>query len=1315
MDEETFISLSSEYYIFRKQLVKNLKTSKISIEPKDCYLIEESWINDIINSFNKYDNLKKQKRVNHNFNFINWLPENDPEFINDIPSILNCIKNNKKFKLVSKILMEYIYDKKDLVEEKYIKYYSGNNKLIIEYKENGKIKETNDHKAFFIINPCDLCKVKKRAFIITIKNRDKLLLYKELLSKDDFDIESMQNNNDIVFFEVILPKQNNSNNNINNINSIKNANTKSNEQKSNRIDEKNNSNSDNNNRDILKLFIYIFYYEKSLLVDNKDNIFDENKDYYLINPDWLNKYKEYYDYQKLYKCLNTRKINSKKIEVNYSNLDKFINSILKIYSEKNLLNFKKNVFDTTFDTMDSLNIDDMKPPSKAKNNIVFYTNCYIIDSKIFDLILKIFQKEEIDIIKKKKIYSKNNNIYIMYLKKIIIGILNNELIFIPKYILSYDTPEIFESEKKIIQSETLEKYITSLNCDLDNFNLQDLKQYNKKLGQLIIRKDKYLENSKKLKGSITKSRKTDNSSSYIKNKIKSNLMKSPDVTKIKMRQFSADKNSTNSKINSKIISRNNSKSKSKSKSRSKENSSYKKSSKSKKNINLSKISFGRSETPKTKNIIHSKSKNDLNKTRLFKQFELSTNRINELNESNINMKEELKAKEKELKNMIKKLDTFQKQINNLEEKNKEKDNKLTILKNSNKKEETNEKLEQLKEDNNKLKELNIKIKKKLSSQAEEIEDQYKKLDQFKQTENKLINANKKLQKQIDDLEMYNKKKEEEIFNLQNNYKNLIKEKDNEIKNLKNKYNNLQKELEKKDRELNDDDTNIKNEIKNSKKINKKLNKEIKDLKEINKEKENQIQILKKKNKVQENEINNILMETENEIKSLKKLNNEYKNRIDELLGKINNKPQNENNKPKDINVDKKTSRKTSKKNNKKEESIIILKKESERKKSGKDILVLYSRPIFIGLNNIGATCFMNSTLQCLSQTKPLTNFFLNKSNKSKIINNNYALKNEDASQLSPAFLELIQKLWDKNGEKAYSPNKFMDIVAKMNPLFRQGQAGDSKDFILFILQRLHKELKKIVNSEIESSPKKKDPLDQYDKNIAFNEFYADYKDNSSIISDIFFGFLETTNECLKCKKYSDLQGVNNPTCYKYGIFKCLIFPLEEVKNMKNNSLNLNNIQHEKEVTISLDECFIYNQKSDLCTGDNRHYCNICKKLCDSIYTTRILLGPEILIIILDRGKGNIYDIKLDFSETINLTQFILQKEKAKVIYNLYGVITHVGKDGPNTNAHFVASCKSPIDYKWYRYNDALIKPITDVQSEVIEYGTPYILFYEKKN
>ena len=89
-----------------------------------------------------------------------------------------------------------------------------------------------------------------------------------------------------------------------------------------------------------------------------------------------------------------------------------------------------------------------------------------------------------------------------------------------------------------------------------------------------------------------------------------------------------------------------------------------------------------------------------------------------------------------------------------------------------------------------------------------------------------------------------------------------------------------------------------------------------------------------------------------------------------------------------------------------------------------------------------------------------------------------------------------------------------------------------------------------------------------------------------------------------------------------------------------------------------------------------------------------------------------YDIKIDFSEEIDITQFVLTRDKPQIIYNLYGVITQLGKNGPND--HFVASCKSPIDNKWYRCDDAFISSINDIQRDVIEFGTPHVLFYEKK-
>ena len=71
----------------------------------------------------------------------------------------------------------------------------------------------------------------------------------------------------------------------------------------------------------------------------------------------------------------------------------------------------------------------------------------------------------------------------------------------------------------------------------------------------------------------------------------------------------------------------------------------------------------------------------------------------------------------------------------------------------------------------------------------------------------------------------------------------------------------------------------------------------------------------------------------------------------------------------------------------------------------------------------------------------------------------------------------------------------------------------------------------------------------------------------------------------------------------------------------------------------------------------------------------------------------------------------MSKEKPQIAYNLYGVITHIGESGPN--AHFVASCKSSIDNKWYRYNDEIVYQIKNIKKEIFEFGTPYILFYQK--
>ena len=455
-----------------------------------------------------------------------------------------------------------------------------------------------------------------------------------------------------------------------------------------------------------------------------------------------------------------------------------------------------------------------------------------------------------------------------------------------------------------------------------------------------------------------------------------------------------------------------------------------------------------------------------------------------------------------------------------------------------------------------------------------------------------------------------------------------------------------------------------------------------------------------------NEINNGNNDSNNEIKKLKE---ELK-----AVKEKNNSLSNENKKLKKI-IEEKDSeiKKLTEQNNSLKKDNNKIKLENEKlddniiKITKANPFILYESPTLIGLENIGGKCFINATLQCLSQTKDLTKYFLNKKNEDRIINNNISSKNKNNSQLAPVYLELIKKLWEITGEKKYSPNKFNETLYNISSIFQNAKTVGPKDLVVFILEQLHKELKKDNNNDNSNNSQ---TINQYDEVSALNYFINEFKNNSSVISDIFFGVNETNTICLNCKNIYNQQGLNTPICYGFGTFYFLSFPLEEIKNMKlskcfNQSTYFN--------VLSLNDCFCYNQKSEYFTGENQNFCNVCKQYYDSNFYSKIYVSPNVLILILDRGIENISDIKIFFTESIDISQFVIQKNSPQLIYNLYGVVSEVNQSGPSQ--HFIASCKNPINNKWYKYDDAVVTPISDVQREVIGFGDPYILFYQKNN
>ena len=107
-------------------------------------------------------------------------------------------------------------------------------------------------------------------------------------------------------------------------------------------------------------------------------------------------------------------------------------------------------------------------------------------------------------------------------------------------------------------------------------------------------------------------------------------------------------------------------------------------------------------------------------------------------------------------------------------------------------------------------------------------------------------------------------------------------------------------------------------------------------------------------------------------------------------------------------------------------------------------LFLISETSTIGLQNIGATCYMNATLQCLAHIQKLALYFLDSNTKMKITSN------RNIYELSYAFLTVIENLWkNKNDKKYYEPYEFKEVISRMNPLFAGIQANDSKGLIIF--------------------------------------------------------------------------------------------------------------------------------------------------------------------------------------------------------------------------------------------------------------------------
>lgn len=313
----------------------------------------------------------------------------------------------------------------------------------------------------------------------------------------------------------------------------------------------------------------------------------------------------------------------------------------------------------------------------------------------------------------------------------------------------------------------------------------------------------------------------------------------------------------------------------------------------------------------------------------------------------------------------------------------------------------------------------------------------------------------------------------------------------------------------------------------------------------------------------------------------------------------------------------------------------------------------------VGIQNMGNTCYSNTTLQLL-RACPEWNAYCVSQDFSKLKddpNNKYA-------KVLLAYQDILSSLWSAYRPAYVRPLGFISEVRKavkgtVNEMFGHPIPNDSHEFLVYLLDHFHEALKTETPSpkmEFESNPQKTDSDSEKMRSLAENGWQTFVSKNSSEIVRLFFGMYRKTIQCTNC---------NNKT-YQWEVFNSLKIPCEGA-TFKDWIRN---------------EC-----KDSEIEGYNCEKCN--GKYLAKLYT-HIWRLPQSLFVTLRRfnydGRKNMTPCPYG-GETLNFQEFFAQESDHQSLnwsYELRGVSDH---HGSHMGGHYTAQFKHPISGEWWWMDD----------------------------
>ncbi|EFJ10344.1 hypothetical protein SELMODRAFT_2558, partial [Selaginella moellendorffii] len=349
----------------------------------------------------------------------------------------------------------------------------------------------------------------------------------------------------------------------------------------------------------------------------------------------------------------------------------------------------------------------------------------------------------------------------------------------------------------------------------------------------------------------------------------------------------------------------------------------------------------------------------------------------------------------------------------------------------------------------------------------------------------------------------------------------------------------------------------------------------------------------------------------------------------------------------------------------------------------------------VGLMNEGNTCFLNSCLQCLAHTVPLSSAILGPFSELIQTKGAAARSRRDTASLSEmlaySFRQLLKDLCGKPSYSTASASMLLQSLQGLSPQFAGNRQHDAQEAMRTIIDGLHEAL----NRKPPGRPKCPEPPPTTPEAEIADICWEHHKMwNNSLTISCLTGQLQSTIECSVCHRKS----------HCFDPFLDLSLPLSK----SGGSDNFRNFGSSRS-RMTIEDCLSAFVAPETLDPSNKYYCSGCKAPQISTKKLSIYRAPSVLVLHIKRFYGvEPRSYRKDDRPVVyplnglDLSSFMRHFSQQQATYDLYGVCSHFGSLG---YGHYTATCRS-VDNGWYCYNDS---SVTSVQDPVD--SSAYILFY----